>query len=99
MAYMMTNTDKGCGDKVALSSNILLGFIKNCPLLQVELDALYWGVLARLITSYVISYYQIAMQPENTEYLLVQSSKCPDLIKLLWNKGKEATLERWLNQD
>ena len=32
------------------------------------------------------------MLPEN-EYLLVQSSKCPDLIKLLWNKDKKATLE------
>ena len=82
-----------------MSSNVLIGFIKHCPSLQVEIDALYWEVLARLSTSYVTSYYQLAKQPENAEYLLAQSSKCPDLIRLLWNKGKDATIDRWLKED
>ena len=98
MAYMMTNNDKGC-DKLALSSNVLFGFIKHCPSLLVEIDALYWGVLARLSTSYVTSYYQLAKQPKNAEYLLAQSSKYPDLIRLLWNNGKNARIDRWLKED
>jgi len=81
--------------KLVLSRIIFGGFVKQYPLLQVEEDVLYWGVLARLATSYVMSFYELSKQPENAEYLKVQSSKCPDLIKLLWEKGKDATLEYW----
>ena len=98
IAYFMTNADENY-DKLAISKDIYEGYLETFPLLKVESDVLYWGVLARLVTSYVGSHYEISKQPKNKEYIQVQASKCPDLIELLWKKGKAATLAYWLSQD
>ena len=98
IAYFMTNADENY-DKLAISKDIYEGYVETFPLLKVESDVLYWGVLARLVTSYVSSFYQISKQPENKEYILVQASKCPDLIERLWKNGKDATLAYWLSRE
>ena len=98
IAYLMVDAVKNC-DKLAISKDAYEGYVKSFPLLKVESDVLYWGVMARLVTSYVSSYYEIMKQPDNKEYIQIQTSECPDVIKLLWKKGKDATVAYWLSQD
>ena len=95
IAYLITNADENY-DKLAISKDVYEGYVLSFPLLKVESDVLYWAGLARLMTSYVNSHYHISKQRENKEYIQVQASKCPDLIKLLWRKEKASTLAYWV---
>ena len=97
MAYMMTNTDQDF-DKLAISKAVLKKYQKSFRLTEEEKDVIFWGVLARLITSYVMSFYFLSKSPANIEYLQLQSSKCPKIIKTMWDKGKQSTMDYWLGE-
>ncbi|CAK8671921.1 unnamed protein product [Clavelina lepadiformis] len=95
LAYMMIRAEATNADPFRVSGLILLGYHKIFPLSENEKKVLFWGVMARLVTSYVMSRCNLLSDPENEAYLCLQSSYCPRLIKLLLDNGEENVMKAW----
>ncbi|XP_076802589.1 hydroxylysine kinase-like [Clavelina lepadiformis] len=99
MAYMMTKAASANADPMLVGGNVLDGFRQNFPLNKAEKDILFCGVMARLVSSFLMSLHSLELQPENKGYVTGQSSQCPQLIRMLWMRGEHPVTNSWLPGD
>lgn len=89
--YMMTEHP----DPVQVGGPVLAGWESVIPLNEVEKECLYLLVMSRFCQSLVLARYSVTLHPENAEYLMITSRKGVDILKKLWNLGKEEVEKVW----
>lgn len=89
--YMMTEHPR----PVEVGGPVLAGWESVLPLNKAERDCLYVLVLSRFCQSIVIARYTVMLHPENTEYLMTTSNKGVDILRSLWELGKDHVEKLW----
>ena len=90
MAYSMLNKK----DPLNFSSPILPGFLAAFSLTEVDLSALYYSVLGRMVQSAVFGETQHKRQPWN-DYLLQTPRQFWKIIREMLELGRERVEEMW----
>ena len=95
---MLTTPDNPDENHLLISQKMLKGYQQQMCLTATEKEVLFLGVLARLVSSYLMALRNVDRDPANEAYSMIAARKCPKLIQALWDLGEKETLGFWLKQ-
>uniref|UniRef100_A0A8C4Q8E6 Hydroxylysine kinase n=1 Tax=Eptatretus burgeri TaxID=7764 RepID=A0A8C4Q8E6_EPTBU len=84
-------------EKMMVGGHIIAGYESVMPLTAEEKDSLFFSVVSRLASSIVLCQHTARNTPKNTQYLFIHYNFNCNLLRDLWEAGKEKVEELWFD--